>query len=77
MTWWGLVLGGVLLFGVGVAAILAYSYWGWRGRIEGAAVVSPFLGLFFILWGIGRGARVAARRIAGQVRERRTGTRAS
>ncbi|GAB2968467.1 hypothetical protein [Frigoribacterium salinisoli] len=59
--WWVLVLGGVALVAVGIGAILAYSYsyWGWDGRVEGAAVVSPPLGLFFIVWGIGRGARSA------------------
>jgi len=61
--WWLLVLGGVALIAVGIGAILAYSYWGWERRVEGAAIVSPPLGLFFIVWGIGRGARTAARHL--------------
>jgi threonine/homoserine/homoserine lactone efflux protein len=63
MPWWGLVLVGVGFVVTGILALLAYSYWGWERRIEAMAVINPLAGVFFVAWGIGRGARRAARHI--------------
>jgi hypothetical protein len=63
MPWWGLVVVGVVLVVTGVLALLAYSYWGWERRVEAMAAFNPPAGVFFVVWGLGRGARGAARRI--------------
>jgi len=72
-----MVLLGLLLIALGIGALLAYSYWGWEHRAASMAVTFPLFGLVSLTWGIGRGARLAAQRIAEQVRERRAGGRAS
>jgi hypothetical protein len=63
MPWWGLVLVGVALVVTGILALLAYSYWGWERRVEAMAVINPPAGIFFVVWGLGRGARQATRRL--------------
>lgn len=75
--WWLMVLLGLLLIALGVGALLAYSYWGWEGRSELMAVTFPLFGLVSLTWGIGRGARGAAQRIAGRARGRRAERRTS
>ena len=75
--WWLMVLLGLLLIALGVGALLAYSYWGGEGRSELMAVTFPLFGLVSLTWGVGRGARGAARRIAGRSCERRAERRVS
>ena len=62
-SWWGLVVAGVAFIAVGVGAFLTYSYWGWDGRISGLIFIGPVLGVWFIVWGVGKGAREAAHRM--------------
>jgi hypothetical protein len=65
LPWWGMVVAGVAFIAVGILALLAYSYWGWdaRGRVGWAAIVLPPAGLVLVVWGIGRWARGAVRRL--------------
>ena len=72
--WWVLVLIGVVALALGIGALLAYSYWGWdHRRVQGAAIFLPFLGLAVVVWGLGRGARRAAKRL--RMRARRPSAR--
>ncbi|NII51267.1 hypothetical protein [Frigoribacterium endophyticum] len=62
-SWWGLVVAGVAFIALGVGSYLAYSYWGWDGRGTGMIFFGPILGISFIVWGIGKGARQAVHRM--------------
>jgi hypothetical protein len=62
-SWWGLILVGLLMFALGVGSYLAYSYWGWDGRGSGMIFFGPVLGIWLVVWGIGKGARQAAHRM--------------
>lgn len=62
-TGWQLIVIGLVFIALGVGAFLAFSYWDWRGKIEGFALFGVPVGIVSIVWGIGRLARDAVHRM--------------